>query len=324
MFEKAKKALLRIVEKKWFRTALLFVMLVAIVLVFTSLSKGRFLKPVNLKIIVDQALIVATVATGGIYIFSTGNVNLAMGATTVLTATLGVIVYNMTGSLVVMILFSLAFSMVLMMLSSVLSTLFKIGVTFVTIVMSVMLSALQQAIVGGTSLQVPYEEVSLYLTNLKFPFIAFGLFFAFSILIFDGTKIGRSLKFIGSNKTCAKQTGIDPSSFLSKAFILSGLGMGLGAVLIIVRTGQITTTSYPSLNNDALLAIVLGGMSIYGGSKSYIFSGLLGAVIVTALTNGLTMIGVDSTLIQGIRGIIFFLLVFASQKRPKGLPVPEG
>jgi ribose transport system permease protein len=291
---------------------------------FTLLTKGRFLRSVNLKIILDQAMIVAVVATGGIYIFSTGNVNLAMGATTVLTATLAVIVYNMTQSIVVMIVFSIAFSMGVMFLSAVLSTIFRITVTFVTIVMSVMLSALQQAIVGGTTLAVPYKEVSQYLTKLQFPFIAFGIFFLFSIVVFNKTKIGRSLKFIGSNKACANQTGINPSNFMLIAFLLSGIGMGLGAVMIIVRTGQLTTTSYPSLNNDALLAIVLGGMSIYGGSKSYIFAGVLGAVIVTALTNGLSMVGVDSTLIQGLRGIVFLLLVFASQKRPKGLPVPEG
>jgi ribose transport system permease protein len=120
------------------------------------------------------------------------------------------------------------------------------------------------------------------------------------------------------------EEGIEPNKYLRLAFMLAGLGMGLGAVLIIVRSGQLTTTSYTSMNNDALLAIVLGGMSIYGGSKSYIFAGLLGAITVTALTNGLTMIGIDSNLIQGIRGLIFFALVFASQKRPKGLPVAEG
>lgn len=311
-------------ERRWFRTTALFIVLIGLVAMFTLMSNGRFLRPGNIKIIMDQALIVATVATGGVYIFSTGNVNLAMGATTVLTATLAILVYNMTGSIALMILFSLGFGVFMMMASVILSTIFRISVVFVTIVMSVMLMALQQEIVGGSTLEVPYEEVSKLLNQANFPIIAYLLFFIFSVFVFNWTMVGRSFKFLGTNKVCANQTGIDPNKYLTLAFTLAGLGMGLGAVLIIVRSGQMTTISYMSLNNDALLAIVLGGMSIYGGSKSYIFSGLLGAVTVTALTNGLTMIGVDSTLIQGIRGIIFFALVFASQKRPKGLPVAEG
>ena len=45
---------------------------------------------------------------------------------------------------------------------------------------------------------------------------------------------------------------------------------------------------------------------------------------VTALQNGMVMVGVDSNLIQGVRGLLFLLLVAAAQKRPHGLPAPEG
>ena len=47
-------------------------------------------------------------------------------------------------------------------------------------------------------------------------------------------------------------------------------------------------------------------------------------VMVTVLNNGLLMLGVSSTLVQAIRGIVFIILVCASQARPKGLPSKEG
>ena len=131
-----------ITEKRWFRTVALFAVLLLLATYFAMGSKGRFVSPINLKIIIDQALVVAAVATGGVYIFSTGNVNIAMGATTVLTATLAVIVYNLSGSIVLMVLFSLTFAVLIMMISAFLSTFFKVSVVFVTIVMSVMLNAL--------------------------------------------------------------------------------------------------------------------------------------------------------------------------------------
>ena len=49
-----------------------------------------------------------------------------------------------------------------------------------------------------------------------------------------------------------------------------------------------------------------------------------GAITVVVLNQGLLMAGVNSTIIQAIRGIAFLALVTISQVRPKGLPAPEG
>lgn len=73
-----------------------------------------------------------------------------------------------------------------------------------------------------------------------------------------------------------------------------------------------------------MLALVLGGMSIFGGSRSFAFAGMLGALTVCVLNQGLLMINVNSSIIQGVRGLLFLLLVSTTQKRPKGLPAPEG
>ena len=72
-------------EQRWFVQTLPIVILVLLVLLFTALTGGRFANPKILQIIFQQALIVATVATGASFIYASGNINLAMGATTVLT-----------------------------------------------------------------------------------------------------------------------------------------------------------------------------------------------------------------------------------------------
>ena len=74
------------------------------------------------------------------------------------------------------------------------------------------------------------------------------------------------------------------------------------------------------MGTDVMLATVLGGMSIFGGTKSNCFAGLIGAITVTILNKGLLMIGVSSTMIQGIRGIVFLLLVYLNSERQKTLP----
>lgn len=320
---KKTNSLKKLFESRLFSQVMPIGILILLVILFGILTKGRLTDPTSLKIILENALVVGTVATGAAFIFATGNVNLAMGATTVLTATLCGLLYNATGSLLLMILSAIALGVIFMVASALLSTLLNVRVMFVTIVMMTLMSAIQQSILGASSVSFPYEMIQGLIQN-KFMYIAFGLYFLACIYLFHFTKIGRSLRFIGTNNTCAEQTGISKSNNLVTAFAIAGVGCGIGALLAIVRGGSIATGTLPSLNMDCMLALVLGGMSIFGGSKSYVYSGFVGALTVVVLNQGLLMMGVDVTIIQAIRGILFLTLVTISQVRPKGLPAPEG
>lgn len=323
--------LLSVWENRWTTRLMPFVILLLIAIVFSLATGGRFLGSRNLTIILNQALVVATVATGGTFIFATGNVNLAMGATTVLCETVSAMAFlailDAGGSvelgLVVMFVISVTLAVFIMGFSAILSTKLNVRVLYVTIVMMTLLAAIQQALLGGSTLTIP-SKITRMLANNNVHYIIFGVFFAFAVVIFHFTKIGRTLRFIGTNEICAHQTGQFKKDYLLLAFVIGGLGMGLGAMVAIIRSGSVSITTLSSLNMDTMLAIVLGGMSVFGGSKSFVYAGVIGAVTVTALQNGMVMVGVDSNLIQGVRGLLFLLLVAAAQKRPHGLPAPEG
>lgn len=313
----------KVLESRLFSQLMPVGLLLILVGVFAIATNGRLVTGTSLKIIVNQALVVAIVSTGGAFIFASGNVSLSLGATTVLTATLSVMIYNATGSLVLMMVSAVLIGVVLMATSALLSTALGVRVMYVTIVMMTMFSALQQAILGGSTVAIP-TALSQSLEKGGFMYIAFGVFFLICVVLFHFTDIGRSLRFIGTNNLCAEQTGISKKKYLLIAFIIAGVGCGIGALVAVVRGGSVGTSTLTSLNMDCMLALVLGGMSIFGGSKSYVYSGVIGALTVIVLNQGLTMLQVDSTIIQAIRGVAFLALVTLSQVRPKGLPAPEG
>lgn len=324
MSEKKKvNAFKKFTESRIFNQILPIVFLVVLCVVFGSMTNGRFTKLTSLKIILDQALIVGTVAIGGSFIFATGNTSLSMGATTLLTATIACVIYNATGSVALMVVSAIAIGVILMVFSALLSTLLNVRVLYVTVVMMALFAAIQQSILGGGTIAVPFDLVNS-LTQSNFHYIAFAIYFVAAIVIFNFTEVGRALKLIGTNKVCADMTGISYKKYLLIAFILGGIGCGVGALIAIIRAGSISTTSLSSLNMDVMLALVLGGMSIFGGSKSFVYAGVVGSITVVALNQGLLMIGVDASYIQAIRGIVFLILVVTSQERPKGLPAPEG
>lgn len=324
MAEKKKvNSIKKITESRLFNQILPIVFLVVLSLIFGGLTNGRFTSMTSLKIIFDQALIVGTVAIGGAFIFATGNTSLSMGATTVLTATIACFIYNFTNSIFLMIVSAILIGVLLMVFSAILSTVLRIRILYVTVVMMALFSAIQQSLVGGGTVSIPFEVVNT-LTNNYFSYIAFAIYFVIAIILFNFTEIGRSLKMMGTNNVCAEQTGISNSKYLVIAHIIAGVGCGVGAIIAIIRAGSVSTQTLTSLNMDVMLSLVLGGMSIFGGSKSFVYAGIIGALTVVSLNQGLLMIGVDATIIQAVRGIIFLVLVVVSQVRPQGLPAPEG
>jgi len=313
----------RMTEQRWFSQLLPIVFLLAIVVLFSIITNGKFTNPRILKIIFQQAIIVATVATGASFIYASNNINIAMGATTVLTAVFAALIYNATGNFPLMLISAILIAVGIMIISVILSTVFGVRVMQVTIVMMVLLKAIADSVLKGGNLGVPYELV-VRLSDNNYSIIAFVIFFVICIILFHFTAIGRSLKTIGTNNENAFQTGIEKNKYLMIAFIIAGVGAGLASIMAIERAGSLSNQSLGSLNNDVLLAIVLGGMSIFGGSKSFAYTGLVGSLTVCALNQGLVMIGVDSTIVQAVRGVIFLILVMTAQQRPKGLPAPEG
>ena len=310
-------------ERRWFFQLLPIVLLILLTVLFSVLTGGKITSARNLKIIFQQALIVATVSTGASFIYASGNVNLAMGATTTLTATLLVFFFNAGGSIPVAIILAVLIGMAIMTISCLISTVLNVRVMFVTIVMMTLLRAIQDSLLKGGSLGVPFDVV-VSLSDSNFSMIAFAIYFVICIILFHFTAIGRSLKLIGTNDVNAFQTGISKAKYILIAFIIAGVGAGLGALMIIERAGSVSVNTMASLNTDVMLAIVLGGMSIFGGSRSFAFTGIIGSLTVCLLNQGLLMIGVDSSIVQAVRGIIFLILIITAQQRPKGLPAPEG
>ena len=312
-----------ITEQRWFFHVLPIILLIGLLVLFSVLTKGKITSSANLKIIFRQALIVATVSTGASFIYASGNVNLAMGATTTLIAAVVALFLNSSTSLFLAIVIAILVGVLIMTVSALLSTLLNVRVMFVTIVMMTLLRAIQESLLKGGTLGVPYDSV-VALSDMNFSVIAFVIYFVVCIILFHFTAIGRSLKMLGTNNENAFQTGIEKGKYILIAFIIAGVGAGLGAVMIVERAGSVSVNTLASLNTDVMLAIVLGGMSIFGGSRSFAYTGLIGSLTVCLLNQGLFMIGVDPSIVQAIRGIIFLLLIVTASQRPKGLPAPEG
>ena len=188
------------------------------------------------------------------------------------------------------------------------------------IVMMQIYKAITSLVIGGAgSINISYD-VTKALESGGFRYIAFFSYLLLCIVIYHGTRVGRELRFIGGNENCAKQTGMNKTRVTYISFVITGLGVGLSSMYTLIGVSSVGVETGSSLGMDVMLAAVLGGMSIFGGARSNAYAGIIGALTVAALNKGMLMVGVSSALIQGIRGVIFILLVYLNSERQKLLP----
>lgn len=293
-------------------------MLVVLFFLFVVLTGGRFLKSSVITGIFNQSLIVGTLATGVAFIYTTGNIDFSVGSVMGLACVFGALVYQSTNNMWLMILVTLVSGVLLMMVNCTLGVTFKVAPAMVAIVAMSIYSALCTVLVGAAPLKVDFK--SCQELEGGFRYILFIFYFALCLILYHRTAIGRKLRFIGGNERCAEQTGINKTKTLYLSFLFAGIGVGIAGVFQTLRTANVASTVGTGAGMDVMLATVLGGMSIFGGTKSNVFAGMIGAITVTILDKGLLMLGVTSTMIQGVRAIVFLLLVFLNSERPKTLP----
>lgn len=113
-----------------------------------------------------------------------------------------------------------------------------------------------------------------------------------AFLVVFHTRFGTHLLATGGNQDAARSMGIKVDRVRIAAYTISGLLVGLAAVLLVSRTG----TADPSLQTDQLLssiaAVVLGGASLFGGRASIVGT-VAGALLLTVLLNGFTLLNIS-------------------------------
>ncbi|QTN32374.1 ABC transporter permease [Akkermansiaceae bacterium] len=103
------------------------------------------------------------------------------------------------------------------------------------------------------------------------------------------TTYGRSLRAIGFSPEGARYAGLPVARNVSAAYITAGAVAGLAAVILAARLGEARANAGIGYELLAITAVVLGGVSIFGGTGN-VGGTVLGWISLAILNNGLTRI----------------------------------
>ena len=269
----------------------------------------------GLKAVVNQSVVVALVATGAVFIYTLGSFDISLGAATGVSALLGAMAYNASGSLWVMFFVCVGVALLIGLINSSLASAFNLPIFVTTVAMMSVLSAFMLILIGlngtGDTIKVKAKAVKP-LDNMLFKVGVLAAFILICFLVFDILSPGRQQKFIGGNPVCASLSGISGKKMAIIASMMSALGVGLGAFMTIVYAPTLSQHTAGSIGMDVIIAIVFGGMPVSGGPRSKIFSAVIGAFSMSFLTQIMTFLNLGSGWGQMIKAVIFLAVVFIS------------
>ena len=100
--------------------------------------------------------------------------------------------------------------------------------------------------------------------------------------------------------------GINTDRVKIAAYVISGFLAGVASILLTARIGAAEPAANTSFLLNSVAAVVLGGVSLFGG-RGTIVGPVVGALLLTALVNGLTLLGVSQFYQQLAIGIVVVL-----------------
>ncbi|WP_322990796.1 sugar ABC transporter permease [Hoeflea sp.] len=140
----------------------------------------------------------------------------------------------------------------------------------------------------------------------------FGVFVLF-VMILDyaltRTQWGRSMFAVGGNAEAARRSGINVQRIRLSAFVVCSTFAALGGVFAAARLASASQQAGTGdVNLNAIAAAVIGGTSLFGGRGSA-WSALLGVLVIMAISNGLTLLNLSSSLRYMITGAVLAIAV---------------
>src|SRR5258708_29876610 len=281
-----------------------------------TLREPRFLQSANLEQVALSATLVCIVALGEALVIIARQIDLSVGAIVATSAFIsaGWLEHHPNESILFVLLLGCAVGGALGVVNGLVVTAFRIPAivaTLGTLAMYrggvIVLAAGRQ--ISATVLPDTYGDIArLHVAGVPLlVWLAVLFTFAFGLAA-RFTRTGRNLYALGSNQESARFAGISEQRHIALVFILSGLLCGLVGVLWGSRFGTVDAVIAPDLHLQAISAVVVGGVSIFGGSGS-VYGAALGAVIFAVLQNGVQLLGINRFWLQAVVGAAILVTV---------------
>jgi fructose transport system permease protein len=283
--------------------------------IFFTTQSDRFLSGGNFSLILQQVMVVGTLAIGQTLVILTGGIDLSNGMVMALSSILMTGLYANSGvNPVAAVAVGLAVCVAFGVLNGWLTT--AIGLPPFIVTLGTLNIAFALVRIYTTATVTNVSPLLLFFgntftiggTEITYGTVLMLILFVVAWFVLRSTPAGRSVYALGDNPEAARLAGIHTGRVLIVVYTVAALSYGVAGLLLVGRTGVGDPNAGGSGNLDSITAVVLGGTSLLGG-RGDMMGTLVGALIVGVFRNGLQLMGVSSLYQVLITGILVILAV---------------
>ena len=280
---------------------------------------------------------VMLLAIGMTLVIATGGVDLSVGATMAIAASMAGILMNPSAlrnevffvtdpnytfqPLWVVIVLSLLVSILCGLWNGVLVAYMRIQPMVATLILMIAGRGIAQLITNGLRVQItyrPYAFIGQGWIILPFSLYIVAIILLLTWLMTRKTSIGMFIESVGINFRSSYFSGIDEKKIKLLVYTFCGFCAGIAG---LVASSNVKTSDANNIGLttelDAILAVVIGGTSMAGGRFSLLAS-MVGALVMQAITQSMYAIGVPAFALQAIKAVVVILVILLYSEQVRG------
>ena len=138
--------------------------------------------------------------------------------------------------------------------------------------------------------------------------VIIGVLVAIYWFVLNRMVLGRDIYAVGGNRKAAILSGVDTKMVDFKMFLNMGFLTAVASIAVLSRLASASAATGQGFEMDAIAACFIGGTAVFGGIGT-VPGVLVGALIMGVLNQGLSIMGVDASIISTIKGLVVIAAV---------------
>ncbi|WP_210254880.1 ABC transporter permease [Methylocapsa sp. S129] len=294
-----------------------------LLLIFFSFASPVFMQIDNILGILQSTAVNGVLAIACTFVIITGGIDLSVGTLMTFCAVMaGVFLTYWELPMWIGVVAAIATGALSGVVSGTLIAKMKIPPFIATLGMMMLLKGLSLVVSGTRPIYFNNTEnfpmisqdslIGLALPNLPIPNAVLILFAlaALASVVLNRTALGRYTFALGSNEEAVRLSGVNVDRWKIAIYGLGGSICGVAGLLIASRLNSAQPALGQGYELEAIAAVVIGGTSLSGGAGT-ILGTIIGAFIMSVLTNGLRILSVAQEWQTVVTGVIIILAVYA-------------
>lgn len=271
--------------------------------------------------IVFAASLIGIMAVFSTFVVLTGGIDISVGSTVALSGLVAALLLKAGHPLIPAVIGGIGVSAIVGLFNGVAIAYLGLPPIVVTLAAMTMVRGIG-LLIGGSILHLIREPAEFLfigggrVSGLPFPIIIFFAAALLTLFVQVRTRFGLSIFAVGENENAASLCGLPVRFIKLMVYVMSGIGAGIAGIILASQVSTASANYGVALELDVIAAMVVGGTSLRGGRGS-VHRSVLGALLIAAVNNGLSILNVSTDQQLIAKGVIIVTAIVLNNRLQK-------